>query len=118
MARIDHDHQAYFDLLDTISAAIENDAGKERTLRLICEMAQFVEFHFMSEENLMIDTNYDEYPTHKSDHLFWLDRMKLAISDLEAGTVNAKWVIHDMRDWFAIHHSKQDHKFESYLKST
>jgi len=113
--RIDKEHQMYFDLLNHICAVSEQGASKERTIRLLDEFVQFVRFHFMTEENLMIDTNYSGYNEHIMAHKYCLGSIKTKMFAFRDDTVTAEEIVDFAVEWFLMHISAQDKQFGVFL---
>ena len=113
--RIDKEHQMYFDLLNNIYAVTTQGASKERTVRLLNEFVQFVRFHFMTEENLMIDTNYSGCNKHVMAHKYCLESIKTKMFAFRDDTVTAEEIVDFAVEWFLMHVSAQDKQFGAFL---
>jgi hemerythrin-like metal-binding protein len=107
----------YFDLLSVISVAIDDGADKERILRRFKEFEKLIHFHFMSEENLMIESKYNDFNHHQRHHISCMDMIKSYLKDYELGKLNSMSVLTFLCDWFLVHISSHDKRFGEYLKS-
>lgn len=112
---IDKEHQMYFDLLNRLYAENEQGAGRDKLDRLFNEFIQFVRFHFLVEENLMLDSGYSDYGLHKMAHRHALDTLKSKLFDFQSGKTSCSDVLDFAIEWFLMHISSQDKKFGEFL---
>ena len=52
--------------------AVERRGPRARLARLIDEIGLYAAFHFLGEENLVLDTGYPNYADHRTEHLRWI----------------------------------------------
>jgi hemerythrin len=113
--RFDREHQIHFDLLNGIDMAIGSGASKEQLLRLFKEFEQFIRFHFMSEENQMIDTQYSGHEAHLAAHTFFLRVFETSLLAFDAEETEAQAVLDKIGDFFLKHVSTEDNMLGRYL---
>ncbi|MBL1320033.1 MAG: hemerythrin family protein [Methylophaga sp.] len=113
--RIDIEHQMYFDLLNHICNESEKGASKERVVRLINEFVQFVRFHFMSEENVMIDTGYSGYAEHTRAHNYCLESVKTKVFAFKNDEIAVEEIVDFAVEWFFMHVSSLDKQLGKHL---
>jgi len=115
--RIDTEHQMYFSLLNNLSAEDEKGASKEKLIRLFNEFMLFTRFHFMTEENMMLDTNYNDYTKHRMAHSYALDTIKSKLFDFEQNKISCDEILDFAIEWFLMHVSEQDRQLGNHLAS-
>jgi len=114
-SRIDKEHQLYFELLNHIYSETEKGASKEKLIRLLNELTQFIRFHFMAEENVMIDVSYNDYDNHRSAHTYCLENMKTKMFEFKDGKIEERAILDFATEWFLMHISSHDKKLGSYM---
>ena len=116
-SRIDHEHQVFLDLIKNASMIDETAAPKERTLRLMTEVRKYADFHFYSEENIMLDVQYPEYQNHKHEHQVLLSKFDEHLHNYIDGVTKLDQVVNFMFEWFALHTTTVDKQLGEYIKS-
>ncbi len=114
---IDGQHKMYFDLLRDLSLAVDENSSKERFLRLFSAFELFIRFHFKTEENAMLDSNYPEYKGHSGIHRACLDMVKQKRLQYEEDEFTASQFLAALYEWFVLHISSEDKKLGNHLKS-
>jgi hemerythrin len=111
---IDNQHLAFADLINKFIRA--HKSGKENNYldRLIMEIQKYGEFHFVSEENYMMERNYPGLEEHKIQHVKLIEQFSLAVNYIELGTKNYDSFICFIVDWFKGHTVTQDKQIVDY----
>jgi hemerythrin len=115
--RIDHEHQVFLDLIRSVSQASESNEPKIWCLRLLNEVKKYADFHFFSEENLMLRVGYPDYPEHQKKHAELLALLDERIHAYTTDRIELEAVVVYMFDWFAMHTTKMDKKLGKYIES-
>ncbi len=115
-SRIDFEHQIFVDLIAKIYDAAKEGKDKEYLQRLLYELNKYVEFHFVSEENIMYSINYPEYETHKHHHEKLLEIYNQKSMEIELGEQTIDDFLTFLLDWFVSHTIIEDKKIATYLK--
>ncbi len=113
--RIDNEHRVFLDLIRNASLAAEENASEERVQRLLTEVRKYAEFHFCSEENLMLDTAYPGYEEHKAQHERLLLQLEDCLHDYRNEKLNLNEIVDFMFNWFALHTTGSDKKLVSHI---
>jgi hemerythrin len=116
-SRIDHEHQVFLDLIRTASQASDTQEPKPWCLRLLNEVRKYADFHFFSEENLMLRVGYPDYPEHQKKHTELLALLDERIHAYTTDRIDLEAVVVYMFDWFAMHTTKMDKKLGKYIES-
>ncbi len=115
---IDAEHQMMVMLCKKLDYAIKENAGKPELIRVVLEMKKFAEFHFLSEENLMIEIGYPGYDSHFKIHTALLRELDLVAAGINKhGMVDAQELLDVVWRWLAKHIEHEDMKIADYLKS-
>ena len=80
------------------------------------EVKKYAGFHFVSEENIMIDVDYPHSEHHAMLHRELLTRLKDHSNQFKIGRLDAPDVFEFLFQWFAIHTSNEDKKLVAYMK--
>jgi hemerythrin len=113
--RIDHEHQVFLDLIRNVSLAEEKKFDKDRGVRLLREVLKYAEFHFYSEENIMLDHGYPDYEGHKQEHTMLLAQLDDKIHGYSIDSVDLSELVDYMFTWFALHTTNTDKKMALYI---
>ena len=114
--RIDFEHRIFLDLIITFhELIIDRTYDKNKASRLLKEIHKYADFHFTSEENIMIDIAYPELESHREAHQQLLMKLKDQILDLENGHSQASDFFDFIFNWFAIHTTTEDKKIATYI---
>ncbi|MCP4596631.1 hemerythrin domain-containing protein [Neptuniibacter sp.] len=110
--RIDFEHRIFLDLIKSVSQLASD---KERALRLLREVEKYAEFHFISEENLMLDTGYPDYSSHKEEHQILLATLKEKSFEYRHDQLSLEELSDFLFQWFALHTTQVDSKLTQYI---
>lgn len=113
--KIDMEHQIFLDLISSASR-LGHDSGKAK--RILKEVQKYAEFHFLSEENLMIDVDYPHYPSHKEEHQLLLATLKEKIFEYKHEQIELDDLVDFLFQWFALHTTQVDAQLTAYIKKS
>ena len=113
--RIDHEHQVFLDLIINASRADEEQLPREKVLRLLNEIKKYAEFHFYSEENIMLDNGYPGYESHRQEHIMLLCNLDNKFHNYRFGLTSLTELVEFMFEWFALHTTYSDKKLAAYI---
>lgn len=113
--RIDHEHQVFVDLIRSVSREAQRGVPSERAARLLTEVKKYAEFHFVSEENIMLDTGYPDVERHRQEHSRLLFELDDRLQQVRLGAIGLEDVAEFMFEWFALHTTQEDKKIAQYL---
>ncbi len=114
---VDREHQLFLDLIRNVSQASERQEPKDWCLRLLREVEKFVDFHFFSEENLMLKTGYPDYLEHQQKHVEFMEGLHERIQAYASDKINLESVVVYLFDWFVMHSAQMDKKLGKFLLS-
>jgi hemerythrin len=115
--RIDAEHRIFLSLIVDFHNAAEQDTPKDNLLRIFKEICKYAEFHFLSEENIMIDHRYPEQEHHINSHAKLLAEANNKLYQLQSGSISADDAFNFLFNWLAFHTSSEDKKLVGYIES-
>lgn len=112
---IDMQHKIFMQILRKLDRVIGEEKEKDLILRQIHELEKFAEFHFCSEENLMLEVNYPDIMTHKKVHEELLQELRNIVFFYENRLQNPDLLVHFLGEWFIHHTIDEDKKMAQFL---
>jgi len=113
---IDNEHRIFIKL--SIRFQEMNIAtDKQIIARYLDELEKYAEFHFLSEENRMIDVDYPQLAEHIKQHRNLLEELSEKKSRILSGKLPVTALVPFLLEWFVKHTTGNDQKFVSFMKS-
>ncbi|MDD1724096.1 MAG: bacteriohemerythrin [Methanospirillum sp.] len=117
IASIDEQHKHLVSLLNRMLEALNQKKGGEEISYVIGEMAKYSEYHFSTEEELMLKAEYPDVGEHQIFHHAFTSKVvdyqhKLAARD---DNLTAEVTIY-LTNWLNDHLSTIDQKYVPYMK--
>lgn len=100
---IDVQHKDFVRLVQRLQIVDENHGPRLWKSRLLLELSKYLEYHFASEENLMIMAQYPQMEWHQFDHQRLIRIMNAKIKAFEAGEESMDSIVKFFEEWFACH---------------
>jgi len=116
--RIDHQHRALLQLIQSCHEAVDSGCELTRIWRTVDEVASYARFHFLSEENFMLDVTFPDLERHRTLHAELLRQLEQERADLEASGAGLSQFMFFLYDWFVSHTVQEDRKIARYLEET
>ena len=113
---IDNEHKIFIKLCVRFQE-MNISTDKKIISRYLEELEKYAEFHFLSEENRMIDVEYPLLAEHQKEHKKLLTTLYRKKSDIESGELSVSDFVPFLIDWFVNHTTAYDLKFVSFMKS-
>jgi len=114
---IDHQHQYFLNLISRLSELLETDLSDYLITRLVNEILKYADFHFQSEENLMLIEEYPEFEKHKELHKDLIEEIGTFLYYFSKQEKQADELIGFLVKWFIDHTVEEDSKLGDYIKS-
>ncbi len=114
---IDEQHKKLIELLQKLSAALRDRKGDDILHAVLSELEQYIIIHFGTEERLMSQYSYPNFPAHKKEH----DSFVRKVDELKAeyqqggGVSVAIRMFSFLRDWLYQHILRTDKELGSFL---
>lgn len=116
---VDHEHREMIALINALHASLGEGAEREAVLDVLGRIHDQIASHFALEEKIMRDTEYDGYPSHKSDHEALLDELRDIMDRVEDdGTFDEKRLSRELDVWFTEHFRTQDARFHRHVHAS
>jgi hemerythrin len=112
---IDKQHMDFVKLINRFVVLFESGAHLRLQDRILLELHKYAEYHFVSEENLMIIYKYPEMTNHEQEHKVLLKTLQNKVSGLREGSVNGTGLIKYLANWFLQHTQEEDRRFAQYI---
>ena len=113
---LDEQHHQLVALVNSLHEAMKSRGGREAIGKALEDLILHTQLHFSTEERLMSDYVYPDYPRHKIEH----DELLLRVLDLEkqfrAGDLLLSFAVAlDIRGWALGHIDFSDKPLGAFL---
>ena len=114
---IDAEHKLFVRIIQKFADSLTNKADNYYIERLINELLKYAEFHFYSEETIMIEIEYPDIIRHKQEHEKLLEQMRnmVMIVEMDDEKIYESDYTNFLLNWFVNHTIKQDQKLAKYI---
>lgn len=112
---IDAEHKLFVSIIQKIENEILKKGNKDYIISLVNELLKYTEFHFLSEENIMIREGYPQHLEHKKIHERLLIDLRDKIFTLKYEYIDFNELLQFLFHWFQGHTSIEDLKFAQFL---
>ena len=116
--QIDHEHMVFVKIIGRIHEKIEKQKPIEDINRIMKELEAYAAFHFISEENIMIDCKFPEFTQHKKEHGELLGILGVKFIEIVSGEEHPRTLVPFLLDWFILHTTKRDLELAKHLASS
>lgn len=113
---IDAEHRLLVMLFRKLDVAIKTHQPEAILSRIVLEVRRFVEFHFISEENLMRETAYPGVEAHRTLHAELLIQLTSMAAKLEMHREFPEDLLAFLNDWLIAHISGQDQEVARHVR--
>jgi hemerythrin len=116
VAELDEQHKKLIGIINVLHDAMKEKRGQEAIGRTFDELLEYIRVHFATEENLMLQCAYPDYPLHKAEH----DRLTAIVlnykKDIESGRkIFSTDVMVFLHDWLMKHTTGMDRDYGPHL---
>jgi hemerythrin len=114
---IDSEHKIFVRIIQKIVRAAEMKKDHTYVERLIYELLKYADFHFYSEETVMMEMNYPDITNHQKEHEKLILKLREMVSVVEFKDYSRPMndLIKLLTDWFATHTITVDKKLADYI---
>ena len=114
--QIDNEHKVFVEIIGRIHDAVLKEKSIDDIKRLTRELETYAVFHFVSEENIMIDSKFPELEEHKKEHKKLLETLDNKIKKIISREVNPDTLVYFLVNWFVEHTTNRDLKLAKHLR--
>lgn len=112
---IDFEHRIFVKIIHKIDDAVVSGKDSFFINRLLLELKKYAQFHFQSEENIMIEKKFPLILKHKAQHEHLLSQLQLVLLKVEIGEDKIEELPHFLLNWFKNHTLEEDKKLADFL---
>lgn len=118
VVKIDNQHKRLVQIINELSDAMGAGKGREVLGNVLKELIAYVNTHFKTEEEMMVQYGYEEYENHRYEHEKLTDEVKRFFDDYQAGKAPLSiQIMNFLRSWLMDHIVVKDKKFGKFLNS-
>ena len=114
---IDAEHKIFVKIIAKIQDALFEAKDMAYIDRLLLELFKYAEFHFCSEENIMIDAGYPDLAQHQEEHKQLLFNLRDRLPTAGGKRHDMNGIIVFLMQWFSCHTTTTDLKVAQYIKN-
>lgn len=116
--KIDSQHMQLVSLLNALHDAMKTGRGKDVIADVMGKLIDYTRFHFATEEELFIRTNYPKAAEHVREHEALRAQARDLQKKMEANQLTVSIELTSfLRDWVSSHIRQNDIEFGRYLQS-
>ena len=114
---VDKEHEMIYVILNKIKYSYAGDLSEGLKKSFIKELYQFLDFHFTSEENLLVLFNFPDFDRHKKEHDNLRHRLAEIIGSLDIENIDYEDLELFVTDWLKSHTKHSDAHLTQYLNT-
>ena len=114
---IDSQHRVFVMLLNKFAQSSRNEASDDYVLRTLNELKKYAEFHFISEENLMIECDYPDLIQHEKIHSTIIAELAILTDHLANHLVQPIELVSFLRKWVLNHILIEDSRISDHIRN-
>jgi hemerythrin-like metal-binding protein len=109
---IDKQHKKLCDMINELYDAFVNARAKEKSEKILKDMAEYAVYHFSTEEDLFERYNYSLTEEHKQEHQAFVAKVQEFLNKYQKGDVMLSYeIMNFLKDWLLNHILVSDHKY-------
>ena len=112
------EHTIQVQLINLLVNAVTEDRGRDEVVKILDQLIQFSQVHFMSEQLIMRQHSYDGFDEHENEHgelidLLQAEKQKMLSEEIRLNRDD----LNQLRDKLLNHIATQDQKLSDFLSS-
>jgi hemerythrin-like metal-binding protein len=114
---VDQEHQEMIQLINEAHDVLSRQDNFEvSAIEFLGEIYEKISAHFSREEKIMIESHYDQYVDHKSDHKRLLDDILDIMENIKNQTYyNEQIFSQQLNVWFGNHFKTKDARLHQHI---
>jgi hemerythrin-like metal-binding protein len=112
---IDRQHMEFVKLFRRFNIGIQKAIPVAVQLRILKELVKYADYHFTSEENIMVFTKYPDLATHQSEHSKLLSSLDRRVNGYKKAPEHGEQLSDFLYDWFVNHTQIEDRKIADFI---
>jgi len=115
---IDAQHQLLFGLINDVADLRALGGNPEGLLDLIERMIRFSDAHFAAEDEVMIDSDFPLFPSHRAEHQQFLNRIARFLEDYRQQRRElTDEMMAFLKTWWFQHTNESDRKYARWIRN-
>jgi hemerythrin-like metal-binding protein len=116
LKKIDHQHQQLFKIINDLIANQNAAGGSEIIAEILDRMTKYTEYHFKTEERVMMEYGYPEYALQVREHAeFKTKTARFCMDRTAANTGLSGEMLDYLQNWLTNHILESDLRFKGFL---
>ena len=112
---IDRQHMEFVKLLRRFNIGAQNAIPLTIQLRILQELVKYAEYHFCSEENIMLITKYPDLANQQAEHSHLLKSLERRVDLYRTAPHTGDQISEFLYDWFVNHTQIEDRKITAHI---
>jgi hemerythrin len=115
---IDNQHKHLFAIINRLIQVRKQGAVWQQVLEVINELVAYSTFHFESEDEFMLKSDYPLFISHRKYHMAYMKKVDEFISDFEKQKQELpESMLRFLRDWWINHVSIEDQQIARHIRN-
>lgn len=116
LKRIDHQHQQLFKIINDLISNQNAAPGSEFIAAILDRMTKYIDYHFKTEERVMMEYGYPEYALQVREHTeFKMKTTRFCMDHTAAKTDLTGEMLDYLQNWLTNHILQSDLRFKDFL---
>jgi hemerythrin-like metal-binding protein len=112
---IDRQHTEFVKLLRRFNMGIQKGIPVPIQVRILQEIIKYTDYHFTSEQNIMVFTKYPQLANHQTEHAKLLSSLDRRVEGYNRLPTHGEQLSDFLYDWFIGHTQMEDKKIADYI---
>lgn len=118
VARLDKEHQRFFELGRNLYDSVSSGASRSVTGALLGELFAYAVSHMTHEEDILEEHGYPELDAHRREHKLFRKQVREFMEEFDSGrTAMCVSLLNFMREWQKSHLEGFDQKYVEFLRA-
>lgn len=113
---IDSQHKQMIGWIKSLNDAVRKGEGATVIDDVLQKLTSYVHQHFSEEERLMLSHNFPDFASHRTEHDFFVTKLKDMHTDVENGEELSIKTLDFLINWTISHIMGTDQKYGSFIR--
>jgi hemerythrin-like metal-binding protein len=116
LKKIDHQHQQLFKIINDLISNQDAAPGSDFVAEILDRMTKYTDYHFRTEERVMMEYGYPEYALQVREHTEFKTKTARFYTDCGAANTGLSGEMLDyLQKWLTNHILESDLRFKDFL---
>jgi hemerythrin len=112
------EHTIQVQLINLLVNAVTEDRGRDEVVKILDQLMQFSQVHFMSEQLIMRQHSFDGFDEHENEHGELIDQLQESKQGILSDETRLnKEGVYQLREKLLSHIATQDQKLSAFLSN-